>query len=151
MNKNIKFWEKVKKSTRGCWEWQACLSATGYGRFNFKGRNAIAHRVAWEMKFGPIPNNILVLHKCDNRKCVRPVHLFLGTQQENIRDMHFKRRINPPKGERGGLAKLTELQVKEIRNLYALGGTSYPKLSRYFNVNQTTIGRIIKRITWSHI
>jgi hypothetical protein len=90
-----RFWAKVRKSD-GCWEWQASL-VDGYGRFyRFGSIKAKAHRVSYEMENGPIPNGLLVCHHCDNRKCVRPDHLFLGTNLDNMRDARAKGRFAPP-------------------------------------------------------
>ena len=85
-----RFWAKVRKSD-GCWLWQASTSV-GYGQINIGGRPQRAHRVAWELTFGGIPDGLWVLHRCDTRLCVRPGHLFLGTVTDNNRDMFAKGR-----------------------------------------------------------
>ena len=90
---NTRFWEKVYKSA--CWNWTGSLNEKGYGLFRIggrKGKAEKAHRVSWEMFNGPIPENLHVLHLCDNRKCVNPEHLFLGTHQDNMKDMMTKGR-----------------------------------------------------------
>jgi len=85
------FWEKVEK-TDACWNWKAFIDYKGYGQFGFKNKVVRSHRVAWELTFGPIPSGLHVLHRCDNRKCVNPAHLFLGTNKDNVNDRELKGR-----------------------------------------------------------
>lgn len=87
----VRFWSKVKKSDQ-CWEWQGANVPKGYGIIGKNGRNQYAHRVSWELHKGIIPKGLLVCHHCDNPKCVRPDHLFVGTHQDNLRDMSRKGR-----------------------------------------------------------
>lgn len=94
------FWAKVIKGD-GCWEWVGGVTSAGYGSFCADGEFINAHRFSWKLHFGPIPDGKHVLHKCDNRRCVRPVHLFLGTNDDNIRDRISKGR---PGGRRAKFA-----------------------------------------------
>jgi len=92
--KEIRFWEKVKRTEDGCWEWQAAKNNKGYGMFDSTptGSVGLAHRYSYELAYGEIPKGSWVLHRCDNPLCVNPVHLFLGNNTANVQDMHRKGR-----------------------------------------------------------
>lgn len=94
-----RFWAKVQKSD-GCWIWTGGTQRGGYGHFNKRSDDPVtswrAHRVAYELSVGPIPDGMNLCHTCDNRKCVRPDHMFLGMQKDNIADMYSKGRNYVP-------------------------------------------------------
>ena len=146
-----RFWDKVDKTTTpdDCWEWKA-VKLKGYGQFWFKDKMALAHRVSWELSFGPIPNGLNVLHKCDNPSCVNPAHLFLGTPKDNAQDSLKKgRRFIPDnRGEKQGRHKLTEPQVREIRRLRA-SGLTWENLASQFKMSTRGIRTIISGHSWS--
>lgn len=149
-----RFWRYVKKGS-GCWEWQASRHAPGgYGIIAAPGSTPMlkAHRVSWEIHYGPIPQGMHVLHKCDNKGCVRPDHLFLGTHEDNMRDMKEKGRARGPamKGQQNGYSKLTDNQAKEIISLKRNGWTSR-QLSERFGVSRPQIDRIVSGASWKHL
>jgi hypothetical protein len=144
-----RFWPKVKKSD-SCWEWTAAKTVGGYGVIYKNGSNYSAHRASYEINIGPIPDGLFVLHRCDNRSCVRPDHLFLGTSQDNVDDMHAKGRRGVramPKGVEHARAKLTEAAVLDIRS----GRLSLAEFSRLYGVGETTASLARDGMTWRHV
>jgi hypothetical protein len=105
----------------GCHEWHACLLPRGYGAIQRDGKKIAAHRVSWELHHGPITGGLHVLHRCDNRKCVNPAHLFLGTHQDNMRDRDQKGRQARRPGELNPMAKLTDAQREAMAAEYLAG------------------------------
>lgn len=145
-----RFWSKVRRHPTDCWEWQRAKNKQGYGVFALTSRTMVsAHRFAWMSAEGPIPEGLCVLHRCDNPKCVRPGHLFLGTFGDNNRDCSIKGRWRggSPPGERHGSARLSEKDVLFIR---ASHEKNVP-LARRFGVNRQTIADVRDRRTWRHI
>jgi HNH endonuclease len=148
--KDIKrFWSKVnRQGDDDCWEWKASLTGGGYGRFRFPGCHKLSHRLSWEFTNGAIPDCLDVLHECDNRKCVNPKHLFLGTHQDNMKDRDRKGRTARQKGEKRGQHKLTVEQVEEIRQRYASGGISQRQLAREYGIVQQHVSGIVNHRFW---
>lgn len=146
------FQKRFKVAESGCHEWHAAHNIRGYGRFNIDGKLYGAHRVAWELANGPIPEGMFVCHHCDNPKCVNPEHLFLGTASDNMRDASRKGRVvRPPNmGELHDRARLTEVDVVEIRLAYSNGESQY-SIARRYHVARTTIESVVSRKTWKHI
>jgi len=147
---NERFWMKVDKSG-SCWNWTACKNSDGYGQFWIDVTNYLAHRIAYELAFGPIPDRLHVLHHCDNPGCVRVSHLFLGTDKDNMDDKTKKGRGNQASGEKHGMAKLTEDKVKQIRKAYSDGNTTLVKLAEKYEVEPKTIHRVIHAETWKNV
>lgn len=145
-----RFWSKVNK-TDSCWLWTAGRTIDGYGSIqeSHTRRRLRAHRVAYELAYGPIPDGQQVCHHCDTPLCVRPDHLFLGTFIENMQDKIAKGRT--PRGEAAGNALLTETQVREIRDRYVPRKVSTRMLAREFGVSQKAISGIVLRRTWQHL
>ena len=149
-----RFWAKVNKtSVDGCWIWTGatCGPDRNYGNFRYLGKNIKAHRLSYEIAFGPFSSELLVCHKCDNGLCVNPSHLFIGTQKDNIDDMHKKGRAVHVglKGENHPRHKLTNADALEIRSLYAAGKSQYA-LADMFGVSRSTIANVVRDDTWSN-
>jgi len=145
-----RFWAKVDISG-DCWLWKAWRKPSGYGQFRFNGINMHAHRVAWMLTNGNIPEGMCVLHRCDNPPCCNPDHLRLGTQQENIADRDSKGRHKALRGEEQGSSKLNDDSIREIRTLYATGLLSQKDLADGFGVSQATVSSIVLRKSWGHV
>lgn len=146
-----RFWLRVDK-TGECWEWIGCRnqSRRGYGFIGVNGKLYQAHRVAYFLHSQVDPLQFLVCHKCDNTRCVNPNHLFLGTPADNMADRDKKQRGKFPVGERNGQSKLTEDDVVDIRKQYESGRTQ-KAIGLQYGVDHSTIGRITRRVDWSHI
>jgi len=160
-----RFWAKVAK-TEGCWLWTAAHSRrrnATYGHFGVGRRVRMAHRVSWMLSNGPIPGGAQILHRCDTPLCVRPDHLFLGTQADNVRDMwakgrgravsgaaHPARRPGARVGERNGRARLTPDEVRRIREMRA-DGMEYREIAAHFGVATPTVQHVVSRKNWAHI
>jgi hypothetical protein len=143
------FLDKIEK-TDSCWEWIGIKNKGGYGQIHcrkLKKRNVLAHRFSWEFYNGDIPSELKVLHKCDNRGCVNPSHLFLGTQSENIKDMMDKKRDKHPSKEDNGKAKITEDIVTKMKNMRKTGAT-YKEIGDVFNIHLATARSAIIGKTW---
>ena len=144
-----RFWQRVMRTEDdGCWLWQQ-PAPHQYGAIGAKRRatgrwvTVRTHRLAWALAHGEVPDDLDVLHHCDVRACVRPDHLFLGTQQDNMADMDRKgRRVLPPAD------KVTPAEVIAIREAYATGDVSQKELGRQYALDQSTICDIVRGISW---
>jgi len=130
----INFFKNVEK-TKTCWNCQKIPNSGGYAIFHANYRAFMASRIIWELYNGPIPDKLYVCHKCDNRICVNPEHLFLGTQKENIQDAINKGKIK---------IKLTESNKEEIKLLAKLG-MSQRAIGKKFNVSCVLVCRILNK------
>lgn len=135
-----------------CLEWVGARKGNGYGAIALGGRDGgvgYVHRVAYELSVGPIPEGMEVCHRCDNRVCVRPGHLFLGDHAANARDMSEKGRSTL--GERHGMVALTENQVIEMRRLWESGSVSQLELAAQFNTTKVNVSQIVRGDRWKHL
>ena len=137
----------VQNSRTDCWLWKGemSISEMGYGLFSRGGVRTGAHRISYELFHGPIPDGLVVRHRCDNPLCVNPWHLETGTRQDNIRDMVIRNRTCP--GERNGMAKLTAEDALAI----ARDPRSNAAIGRSYGVDRTTVRNIKRGENWSAI
>jgi hypothetical protein len=174
-----RFWANVDKNgpvpenrpdLGPCWIWKAG-KRSGYGRLWFGGRMQAAQRVSWELVNGPIKllpdvdaRGTCVCHHCDNRACVNPEHLFLGTHLDNMADRDSKKRAargdnsgrrkhpeNFPSGEQRNDSKLTNAKVREILALSLTGSCSQREIARRFKIDHSIVCRIIHGEDWKHV
>lgn len=145
-----RFWAGVVKS-EGCWEWSGRVGTHGYGVLHAGGVRETTHRFSYELHYGPIPDGMLVLHHCDNRRCVRPDHIYAGTRMDNVIDMTVRDRRNDAIGEASSSAKLTAAEVREIRDLAASRVMSKRAIGRAYGLGHTTINSLVAGKTWQHV
>ena len=149
-----RFWNKVKKGDPDeCWEWIAGKSGSGYGSFTVhgaKGRKIHnAHKLAWIVSNSrPVPKGLVVMHSCDNKACVNPGHLSIGTPFENIRDCRLRGRKNPAVGERHSRAKMTADIVRAIRLEYETNAVSIRELQDKYGFTWSSTYAAATRRSW---
>jgi len=149
-----RFWEKVQiGGSNECWPWRGSLNPKDYGRFLLDGKIQLAHRVAWILVNSLIPEGMCILHHCDNPPCCNVSHLFMGTKADNARDMYAKGRdtytTNRNRGEQCSQAKLTDVEVLEIRRLWAETSKTQGEIGKMFGVSIHTISAIICGKIWT--
>lgn len=148
----LRFWAKVdKRGVDDCWPWLAATDGHGYGAIGLsRPRRYVekAPRYSWVIHNGAIPKGLWVLHRCDNRICVNPKHLFLGNRKLNSDDKVNKGR--QARGSRHGLAVLTPASVALIRFKYASGQYLQKELASEYGVSRSCIGLITTKERWKH-
>lgn len=133
-----RFLNKVKVQENGCHEWQSTIHRDGYGKFWFDGKQIQAHRMSYSLFVGDIPDGLFVLHKCDNRKCVNPEHLYLGTASDNCKD-----KVERYKGMWGRM-KIPYEDVIKCREMYYKLGKTQQEIANHFGIHQTQVSRYIR-------
>lgn len=149
-----RFWSKVDRGKADeCWEWTAGRFKAGYGAFA-RTRElgpAYAHRMAYELTYGPIPDGMDVCHTCDNPPCCNPAHHFLGTHGDNMADMSAKGRAAGARGERHRSARLTREQVMEARRRFTGARGEIIALARAYGVSDWAMSQALHGVTWRHV
>lgn len=116
-----RIFDTIRETESGCWEFQGSLGKNGYGKTRYRGKMISTHRLAYILRKGPIPEGMHVRHTCDNRPCINPAHLILGTPAENVRDRQERGRHWVRSGETHPNTRLSDDQVRDIRRLYDSG------------------------------
>lgn len=146
-----KLMARIEIRRDGCWIWTGVVANTGYGHWHVDGRIHGVHRLMYELHHGPIPDGLLVCHRCDVRACCNPAHLFLGTARDNARDCADKGRTVKRPGELHPMAQLTDEQAMEIRRRSTGRYGENAELAREYGVTRETIRNVITRRTFSHL
>lgn len=152
-----RFWSKVERDQGGCWVWTGWkrqsptrnkLKPLFYGVFGSRPNRMLAHRLAYELATGPIPDGLVIRHTCDNGLCVNPAHLIPGTHAQNMADASERGRL--PHGEAHWKAAVDAERVREIRRLIA-SGMSQANVRRKLNLGRSCVGHIVRGKTWGHL
>lgn len=148
-----RFWARTDRSggPDACWEWRGYRMPGGYGNLSIDDRTQLTHRVAWQLTNGPIPDDLWVLHRCDNRPCCNPAHLFLGTTQDNSADRKAKGRNPDKRGAKHHLTRLDDPAVLRIREIWSAGGRTQQSIASEFAISQPAVSEIVNRRKWAHL
>ena len=144
----------IKRSTwneNGCLEFNGVRDKNGYGVIKYLKKNKKIHRLSYERSKGEVPKGLIVRHTCDNPSCWNPDHLLAGTSQDNTRDMFERGRGFKLRGSDHGNSKLTESQVKEIKDLLSTSNLSQREIAKMYSVTQTRISKIKLNKEWRHV
>lgn len=141
-----RIWDRVER-TESCWLWQGA-TIRGYGCITSSGRVLYVHRIAWELTSGPIPDGGVVRHRCDVPLCVRPDHLEIGTQADNLRDAQVRGRTS--KGEARSNHKVNDEDVRVMRRMHAVG-LNARQIAVWFPLSERTVRKILTGRNWRHV
>lgn len=141
--------ENIEKEFKGCWIWKGIKNNDGYGIYSENGKTKYIHRTIWEKHNQKSAKGLIIRHVCDKPACCSPYHLISGTHQDN--QMDKVKRNRQAKGSKNGSSKLTETQVKEIKNEYGKGKKTYQDLAEQYLVCKSSIEKIIRRINWKSV
>ena len=133
-----------------CWKWKGCITTNGYAAISVYRDKRNAHRISWLIHNGKIPIGKYVCHKCDNKECTNPDHLFIGTNRDNQQDLVRKGKNNNLRGNRAPWSKLTEKQVREIYKLF-YESITLDKIAKIYKVSRATISHIKNGKSWKHV
>lgn len=141
----------IKGSKVECWHWTASCDTAGYPTIRVNKKLRRASHIAFELHYGKtVPPGMIIMHRCDNPTCVNPHHLSLGTKSLNNLDKKQKGRCNPNRGEKHPMRKLSIADVDKIRFIYKSDKHTFTSIARRFNVNRTTIARIVRYESWNN-
>lgn len=132
-----------------CWEWSSTIESSGYGIFTFNKKTYKSHRYSYEFYNKIAPLSLFVCHRCDNRKCVNPNHLFLGTHKDNMEDMAKK--LRGTNGEKNTQSKLNTNDIISIRSAYNNLDIKMSEIAEIYGVSKGAISFLVRGITWRHI
>ncbi len=145
-----RFWERVDKTcSSGCWNWTGYRNPDGYGTFYASKKNLLAHRVSYIISYGEIPEGKCALHRCDNRKCVNPAHLFLGTRADNMADKVRKGRQS--RGADLPQTRIGEIDIVTIRDWVTVPCVTTTAVAKAYGVSQPHVSQIVLRKKWAHV
>jgi len=144
--KHIAIMEVDIEKSDGCWNWTGRMNEHGYGLTGIRGKSTLAHRTYWEFIKGPIPAGLCVLHSCDNRKCVNPDHLRVGTHAENMKDASIRNRF-PSRS--GSLNPNTKLDIEKVNEIRADKTSTHVALAKKYGVTDVSIRNIRVGKTWA--
>lgn len=146
-----RFMSKIHRGDNGCWLWLDKLRKDGYGHIKINGKMILAHRFSWYIFNNNIPTTKYCLHRCDNRACVNPDHLFLGTQEDNMADMTNKGRSPSNEGDANPHSKISERDALDILRLYSRGECAARVLSDKYHISETQVYLIYTGVSWGFL